>query len=312
METEIRNRGNKITTFPNSFTIIDLETTGFSPKYDSIIEFGAIKVRDNNIVDTYHTLINPKCLINDFITNLTGITNSMFTKKPTIDEEIDNIIGFISDDIVVGHNVNFDVNFIYDNLQRLRGIDFSNDYLDTMRFSRKIHKDLKHHRLFDLIELYNIEIEREHRALEDCYSTFEIFYKLKADALSKFGSFENFSNSFKKVRKATPDFTKLESTNFEFDISHPLYEKECVFTGTLEKMKRIDAAQLVVNLGGTVGNSVTKKTNFLVLGNNDYCKSIKDGKSNKQKKAEDLIQKGNDLTIISEDVFYDLIIEGDA
>ena len=84
----------------------------------------------------------------------------------------------------------------------------------------------------------------------------------------------------------------------------------CVFTGTLEKMSRKDAMQLVVDFGGSVGDNVTKKTNYLILGNNDFCQSIKDGKSNKQKKAEDLILKGHDIEILSENVFYDLVLEG--
>ena len=65
--------------------------------------------------------------------------------------------------------------------------------------------------------------------------------------------------------------------------------------------------QIIANLGGINADSVTKKTDFLILGNNDLWKLIKDGKSSKQKKAEKLILKGKDLKIISENVFYDII-----
>ena len=67
--------------------------------------------------------------------------------------------------------------------------------------------------------------------------------------------------------------------------------------------------QLVVNLGGEIGDSVTKKTNYLILGNNDYCSTIKDGKSSKQKKAEKLIAEGYDIAVMPESVFYDLVLE---
>ncbi|NLO49067.1 MAG: exonuclease, partial [Clostridiales bacterium] len=83
--------------------------------------------------------------------------------------------------------------------------------------------------------------------------------------------------------------------------------KICVFTGTLEKMVRKEAMQAVVDFGGTCGDNVTSKTNYLILGNFDYCKSIKDGKSRKHKKAEKLILQGQDISIISENVFYDLL-----
>lgn len=72
-------------------------------------------------------------------------------------------------------------------------------------------------------------------------------------------------------------------------------------------MPRKNAMQIVADLGGINGDNVTKKTNFLILGNNDYCKSIKDGKSSKQKKAEKLKLSGQDIEIIPESVFYDLI-----
>lgn len=74
-------------------------------------------------------------------------------------------------------------------------------------------------------------------------------------------------------------------------------------------MQRKDAMQLVLDLGGEVGNSVTAKTNYLILGNNDYCSSIKDGKSNKHKKAEELKLKGKDIEIITENIFYEMLEE---
>ena len=72
-------------------------------------------------------------------------------------------------------------------------------------------------------------------------------------------------------------------------------------------MPRKEAMQLVANLGGINGDSVTKKTNYLILGNNDYCKAIRDGKSNKQKKAEKLKLEGHDIEILPETVFYELL-----
>ena len=99
---------------------------------------------------------------------------------------------------------------------------------------------------------------------------------------------------------------KLAADGAEMDEMHPLYGKHCVFTGTLAKMVRLDAAQAVVNVGGLCDNRVTKDTNFLILGASDYSK-IKDGKSSKLKRAESLIAKGADLQIISENVFYDLM-----
>ena len=308
------HKGKNIVVFPDDYTIIDLETTGFSPQYDEIIELGAIRVRNNEIVDTFSKLIRPGIALNPFIQELTGITDEMLEYAATLDDVIDEFIEFIGDDIVVGHNVGFDVNFIYDNLLRLRGTYFSNDSVNTLRISKKLIKELRHHSLYDLCLYYGIEEEKGHRSLVDCKTTYQLFNILKKQVEAQYNSFDDFYNSFKKnsnysginynkiINELQPSVDDIDETNFFFD-------KTCVFTGALEKMTRVEAAQIVVNLGGKVANSITKSTNFLILGNNDYCKSIKDGKSNKQKKAEQLILAGADLKIISEDVFYSLIFE---
>ena len=92
-----------------------------------------------------------------------------------------------------------------------------------------------------------------------------------------------------------------------FDEMHPLYQKRCVFTGQLDKFDRHTAMQYVANVGGICKNGVTKETNYLILGDNSYCASIKGGKSSKQKKAEDMILKGLDIKIIPETTFYQLL-----
>ena len=95
----------------------------------------------------------------------------------------------------------------------------------------------------------------------------------------------------------------------EIDKTHPLYGKNIVFTGTLVRYKRKDAMQLVANLGCNNQNSVTRDTDYLVLGNNDYCRTIKDGKSSKQKKAEEYMLKGTGIRIVDEQTFYDMVAE---
>ena len=90
--------------------------------------------------------------------------------------------------------------------------------------------------------------------------------------------------------------SSITPENDNFNANNPLYNKTCVITGALEKFVRKDAMQIIANLGGINADSVTKKTDFLILGNNDLCKLIKDGKSSKQKKAEELILKGFQAT----------------
>lgn len=300
-------KGNSLLTFPDDFTIIDLETTGLDPTFDEIIEVGAIRVRNGDVTDTFSSLVKPEKEVDAFITEITGITNEMLADAPSISEIFPDFLSFVSNDIIVGHNVNFDINFVYDTNSKLYNQYFSNSFTDTLRLSRRLLPELEHHRLKDLINHFEIDIERQHRSLDDCKATLECYNKLKSLAVEKYDTLDNFYIENKSKCKKRLDLSHIKTAVTEFDEDNPFFEKVCVFTGVLEKMKRSDAAQLVVDLGGICGNSVTKKTNYLILGNNDYCPTIRDGKSTKQKKAEELKLKGNDIEIISENTFYDML-----
>ena len=307
-----RNKGKSLLEFPNEYVVIDVETTGLNPSYDFIIELSAVKIKNNAIIDTFSTLVKPdealyedeysnEYFVDDFITELTGITDEMLENAPYISDVLEQFLSFVGDSIIVGHNVNFDINFIYDDVDRILDKDFSNDFCDLLRISRKIFPDFENHKLSTLAENFKIKIDRSHRAEDDCITTFKCF-----EFCRNYVEKNQIDIQPYYVGKHL-NLNEIHANVTEFDEAHPLYKKHVVFTGTLEKMSRKDAAQIVANFGGILQNGVTQKTNFLVLGNNDYCKAIKDGKSSKHKKAESLILKGQDLQIIPEDVFYELI-----
>lgn len=298
-------KGKSLVDFVNEYVIVDIETTGLDTNYDEIIEIGAIKIKNNEIVDTYNTLIKPKYEIDEYITELTGITNEMVADAPSIDKVIGNFKEFISDSILVGHNFNFDLNFLYDNSMNILNNPIENNFIDTMRLARFLLKDLKHHRLIDIAKNYNIDSSNSHRAIEDCRITYSCYKALMEEAKNNYSKIDGFYEIFKK--KSSFSAKDVITKKIEFDIDNPLYNKICVFTGTLEKMIRKDAMQIVVDSGGICSDTVTKETNYLILGNNDYCPLIKGGKSNKQKKAESLKLQNYDIEIISENTFYDMI-----
>lgn len=315
-------KGKSVIDFPDNYVVVDTETTGLDVSYDSIIELSALKIENQNIVDDFSTLVKPapRYKYNNisgkfdrpeyvcaFITKLTGITNEMLLDAPEIKDVLPDFFRFIGNSVVVGHNVNFDINFLYEASMNVFNLPFTNDFIDTMRISRKLLPELKHHRLSDISEYFGLSYDGAHRALTDCMLTNTCFSSLKKLAYSKYKSIYDFKNEFKKTVKILKS-KDITTDITEFDSSHPLYGKCCVFTGALEKLTRKDAMQLVVDLGGICGDSVTKKTNFLILGNNDYHANIlKNGKSSKQKKAEQMILDNYDIQIISENVFYDMI-----
>lgn len=297
---ERKEKGTSLITFPDKFIVLDIETTGLNSLFCEIIEVSALKVDSGNIVEKFSTLIKPDDEVEDFITELTGITNEMLKTAPKFQDIEKDLRNFLGNEIIVGHNVNFDINFLYDNLSK----PLTNNFVDTMRISRKILPELPHHRLKDLSDYYKIDYSKAHRAEQDCLITFECLKRLKDDAIKKYGTLEEFIKPYKRHyysnKVKASELSKDE--NSVVDKNNYLYEKICVFTGEL-KINREQAMQVVLNIGGKVADNITKKTNVLILGSSDSPKT----KSSKQKKAEEYILKGQDLEIISEDMFYEIM-----
>lgn len=304
-------KGKSLIASPDSFIVLDIETTGYLPEWDHIIEVGAIKYDHGVEIARFSSLVQPPSVdgeyIDPYITELTGITNEMLASAPAIENILPELYDFLGSSIIIGHNVNFDINFLYDNFEEVLEKPLSNDFIDTMRLSRNLHPEEKHHRLSDLCERYALDYSSAHRSIKDCELTFSCYNKLLSEINDTFDNFDSFLQSRIKHSSQGVKAKDIHSEKTDFDITHPLYGKVCVFTGTLEKLLRKEAMQLVANLGGINGDSVTKKTNYLILGNNDYCKTLKDGKSSKQKKAEKLKLEGNDIEILPETVFYELL-----
>lgn len=286
----------------DDYCVLDTETTGLSAYYDEIIEIGILRVRNNEIVDCYDQLIKPNFDIDDFITALTGITNDMLKGMPSIDSVKTDVLSFIGDDIILGHNTSFDMRFLNEGFKE----QLTNRYMDTMQFARKLYPELKHHRLSDLTNYLGLH-NNEHRALSDCTSTKELYDAVKASMAEKNLAIEDLWISGESHGGKGIDIKAIKPSEEVIDEDGFFYNRHVVFTGKLEKMLRKDAMQLVVNLGGIIDNSVNKQTNYLILGDNDYNAILKGEKSSKHKKAEKLKLEGQDIEIIDERTFYDLL-----
>lgn len=306
----IRERkGKSLIDIPSSYVAFDIETTGLDPEYDEIIEIGAVKIKEGKEIETFNTLIKPEYEIDEFITELTGITNEMVENAPSIDEVLPKFMDFIKDYIIIGHNVNFDINFIYDNLIRCDMNPITNDFIDTLRLSRRLLPELKHHRLSDLADYYNINTVGSHRSLKDVRMTIEVYNNLEKLALEKYSNIDNFKDACKSKCHSGFKASDVTTNNTEFDEENLFYDKYVAITGTLEKMLRKEAMQVIADLGGHCQDGVNKETNYLILGNNDYNSILRGKKSSKLLKAESLKLAGQDIDIISENVFYDIIPE---
>ena len=302
-------KGKSLIDIPNNYVVFDIETTGLDPEFDEIIEIGAVKIKDGIKIDTFNSLIKPEYEIDEFITELTGITNGMVENAPSIDEVLPKFMDFIRDYIIIGHNANFDINFIYDNLEELNIPPITNDFVDTLRISRRLIPELKHHKLSDLANYFNIDTNGSHRSLKDVEITLEVLKNLNTMIIEKHQNMDNFKDACKPKSHSGIRASDITTNNTELDEENMLYDKYVVITGTLGKMLRKEAMQVIADLGGHCQDGVNKDTNYLILGNNDYNPILRGKKSSKLLKAENLKLKGQDIEIISENVFYDIIPE---
>jgi len=176
----VYKRGTYVRKITNNYCVLDIETTGLSWQEDQIIEIGILKIRNNKIVNRYSQLINPQIKISSFITQLTGITNEMVENQPLLEDIAQDVFHFLEDDIIIGHNTSFDLNFIANHFQK----DLKNEYIDTVRLSQKVYPQLPHHRLSDMVEYLHLS-HNEHRAIADCIATYELYEKCKKEFMQK-------------------------------------------------------------------------------------------------------------------------------
>ena len=173
------HKGKSLLKWVDNYVLVDIETTGLSPRTDEIIEIGAIKVKENKIVDTFDTLLKIDDYLNPFITKLTGITNDMLEEGIEQQEALEGFVEFAGNEIIMGHNVNFDINFIYDKCESYLDYYLSNDFVDTMRIAKHILPNVRNYKLGTLADYFDVDYRNAHRGLKDVEITYEVYNKMK-------------------------------------------------------------------------------------------------------------------------------------
>lgn len=161
-----------------SFSVIDFETTGTSPNNSRVIEVGIVKIEKLKIVDSYTSLINPDQYISPFITSLTGISNEDIIGAPGFSDLSSDIINFIQDSILVGHNLPFDYAFLKSESERADIILPKLDQVCTLKLSRSLFPELKSKALGSMVKHFKIRHRDVHRALGDATATAKLFLKI--------------------------------------------------------------------------------------------------------------------------------------
>lgn len=307
------------------FTCIDFETANM--RKDSICQVG-ITVVDNGILkETKSWLVNPDSFFDDFNIRIHHITQDMVKDSPKINELWPEIRQYFDDtDFVVAHNARFDVLAISDALNPFDSIEQPEFiFLCSIAMARRTWIGEPSYSLQSLCFSHDIEYGN-HDAGSDSKSCAELVLRvfknksidlsLNISSLEDLSALEDklevyfgilgksgFANSvcrhLSKPKLGKVIFGDIEKNNPD----SLFYKKNIVFTGTLSSMTRKEAMQIIADIGGIPGSSVTKETNLLVIGQQDFRIVGESGMSSKQKKALSMRNEGVEIEIMSEDEF---------
>ena len=178
---EIVKRSNDSTLLDNTYVVFDLETTGFNAAGgDSIIEIGAVKLKNGEIIEKFDRLIKPPNPISKRITNVTSITNEMVSDCPNEEETVKEFINWVNDLPMVAHNAKFDTSFIEQAYKKYNLGEYDNTVIDTLALSRLIDQDATRHGLSAITKRYDVEFDEEshHRGDYDALATALVFHKM--------------------------------------------------------------------------------------------------------------------------------------
>ena len=164
--------------------VVDFETTGLNCRRNRIIEIGAVRIRNGQVVQEYSRFVHPGEPIPPEVTRLTGITDGMVADARPAAEEIPPLLEFIGDAVFAGHNAQFDYGFLREECRRL-GIELQLPVLDTLEMSRRLYPELKSHRLGAVCKQLGVSLKNAHRAVHDARATAEVLNIMLAEASKK-------------------------------------------------------------------------------------------------------------------------------
>lgn len=298
-QSKLRGKGQERPDFIDDYTLLDIETTGLNPYRDHVTELGAIKVRNNEIIDQFSKLVvYPRSnKVPAFITKLNGITEELLlTEGVPVKEAMTEFRQFIGDDIIVGYNVNFDLNFLYDLAKKFKLPELNNDYVDVLRLARAYYP-FQHNRLLDCMQRAGIAEVEQHHGLDDSIDTKKVYDDFRnnftADLLHKAqGKIKNI------------DLLENELEAWELGFRNPVNNKIVVFAEGIN-MDNAEAALMVNNMGGKAQTKVTADADYLIMADSDFFNQNNEN----WQKAQEFNKTGSKIKRLSESYFLNMLDE---
>jgi DNA polymerase III subunit alpha, Gram-positive type len=165
-----------------TYVVFDVETTGLSAVYDTVIELAAVKMHDGEIIDRFESFANPHHPLSATTIDLTGITDDMVENAPEVEEVFEKFRIWAGNDILVAHNASFDMGFLNVGYKKIGQPKAANPVIDTLELGRFLYPDFKNHRLNTLAKKFDIDLTQHHRAIYDAEATGYLLMKMLKDA----------------------------------------------------------------------------------------------------------------------------------
>lgn len=169
----------------DTFVVFDVETTGLSAVYDTIIELAAVKIQGGEIIDRFESFANPHHPLSATIINLTGITDDLLQDAPEVEAVLKRFHTWTEDAVLVAHNASFDMGFLNMGYKKIGFEKATNPVIDTLELARFLYPEMKNHRLNTLAKKLDVELTQHHRAIYDAEATGYILLKMLKHAGEK-------------------------------------------------------------------------------------------------------------------------------
>ena len=239
--------GLGIIAYPQTYVVVDLETTGLNPATDEIIEISALKYINNQLVDSFSQLVNPQQPISWQITQITGIDNTMVAHAPTIAQLLPGFLSFVGDAVLMGYNFNFDVSFLLNKLQQYGLPTLTNNFVDVMQLAKLHLHNLTNYKQTTVAAHFSLNTQGAHRAAVDCEICAGCYWQLK--------------QLYEQAQTQSPWQPTSTGKN-----KQPLTEQALVLLGTLEQSSFHCLQGLIEGLGGIVHSKVTPAATMVIVG----------------------------------------------
>ena len=296
-------KGKSTLVLGDDFCIIGVKMSAGMIHDGDIIELSSIKVRNGIVVDTFDELLKPRFPIFYNSMVITKISNAMVENAPRFGDVIERFKEFIGDDILMSHSIHHDYNAIYDSCLLYGFKPISNDFIDTLRLSRRQFKFLGKHSMLALCEYFGLKTINN-TAMDDCYTTLWIYQETKKRMTD--AEIEKLSNV--KTISYNKRSGVIEVDPSRFDKNHKFYQKRVALGCKIPAYTRKQIVEMVTNTGGIFDKKVTRKTDYIIWGDEDLQWETYGDLSTNQIIADNYIRnKRCKIEIITMEEFEELI-----